>query len=297
MTTAAKPSPPVILLAEDDVGDQILTQEAFGVLKLPHELRIVSDGQEALEYLYHKGAYQQADKAPRPDLILLDLNMPRVNGQQVAAVVHADASLRDIPIVVLTISRREEDVVRAYSHGVTGYLGKALDFQHFVNAVRELEGLIKFVARFKAAPRGRRVTDRQLLRLARHKQQLAQRAERLFDHHMERIVEVFKAEGANEMTEHSGSPYPPEDPAREELVRLARKILEPPPARKTNDPDTSGASSPPAGQAEGSTGHQAASDVSSLYALARRLQELEEDDEATSLAARNRALERQRPKS
>lgn len=189
VTTTAKSPPAVVLLVEDDLGDQLLTQEAFRSLKVPYELRTVADGKEALEYLYHKGHYL-AEEAPRPDLILLDLNMPRVNGQQVASVLHADPQMRTIPVVVLTTSRRQEDVVRAYSHGVTSYLGKPLDFQHFVEAVQELEPLIKLILSLKNLSH-RRLTDRQVFRMARRMRQLERRAERLFNQYMDKMSQAL----------------------------------------------------------------------------------------------------------
>jgi CheY-like chemotaxis protein len=172
---------------EDDPGDQILTQEAFKALKVPHQLRIVSDGEQALEYLYHKGCYESAAKAPRPDLVLLDLNMPRVNGQQVAERIHADPDLRTIPIVVLTISQRQEDVLQAYAHGVTSYIGKSLDFSHFMADVQGLERLIKLLLAFKNLRSRIRVSNRQVCRLVRRKQQLQRRADLLFGQYMQRI--------------------------------------------------------------------------------------------------------------
>jgi CheY-like chemotaxis protein len=270
--TTTKRTPAVILLAEDDLGDQILTQEAFRTLKVPHELRVVSDGREALDYLYHKGGFESTAKAPRPDLILLDLNMPRVNGQQVAAVIHADPQLRTIPIVVMTTSRRQEDVLRAYSHGVTGYIGKPLDFQHFVAAVQDLEGLLKFILSLKNRPG--RVTNRQVFRLARRKQQLERRAEKIFNHYMEQVAAL--------MREAPGSPAAssrpaPEAETRQNLFRLAKKILEGhasesvPPA----DPAASQRNPTPAAVAmlQEDTG------AAGLYALARRLEDLQGDSD------------------
>ena len=153
MVTSAKScAPAVVLLVEDDPGDQILTQEAFKTLKVPHELRVVSDGKEALDYLYQRGAFE-SPAAPRPDLILLDLNMPRVNGQQVAERIHADPQLCQIPIIVLTTSRRQEDVLRAYGRGVTCFISKPLDFQQLLAIIGELERLIKLTVAIRSEER------------------------------------------------------------------------------------------------------------------------------------------------
>jgi two-component system response regulator len=190
VSTAMKSQPAVILLVEDDLGDQVLTQEAFKSFKTPYDLRIVPDGKEALDYLYRKGDYE-TEAAPEPDLILLDLNMPRVNGQQVAERVHADPRLRQIPIVVLTTSRREEDVVRLYGRGATTFITKPLDFKQFMATVRDLEYLIKFVAELKNLRDCARVTDAQIRKLTRRRQQLQRLTDGLFDQHMRQIEAIF----------------------------------------------------------------------------------------------------------
>ena len=180
MTATIRREPAVILLVEDEVGDQILTQEAFKSLKTPYELRIVPDGQEALDYLFREGSYAQSLPA-RPDLILLDLNMPRVNGQQVAERIRAYSRLRKIPIVVLTTSRRQEDVLRAYGRGVVSFIIKPLDFQQFMSTIQDLEYLVKFALAMKSLQERTRVTDRQIRRLARRRHQLERLADTMFD--------------------------------------------------------------------------------------------------------------------
>ncbi|HYM12425.1 MAG TPA: response regulator [Bryobacterales bacterium] len=248
MTVATKCRPAVVLLVEDDLGDQILTQEAFRGLKVPYELRIVPDGQEALDYVYRQGAYQEA---PPPDLILLDLNMPRLNGQQVAEQIHADPQLRQIPIVVLTTSRRQEDVLKAYGQGVTSFISKPLDFQHFITTVQELEYLIKFALEMKGLRDRTRVTDRQIRRLARRREQLAHRAEVLFNQHMKQIEAIVwerRAELSRESAASSLSPSSAEAATREALVELAHKILQGRPAHDRSEaPEPS---SEPAASAE-----------------------------------------------
>lgn len=253
MTSTAKRPPAVVLLVEDDLGDQILTQEAFRGLKVPCELRIVGDGKEALDYLYRRGSFESDCSAPRPDLILLDLNMPRVNGQQVAEQVHADPDLRGIPVVVLTTSQREEDVVRAYGRGVASFIRKPLDFKLFMAAVQQLEHLIKFVATLKSLRGRTRLTDRQIYRVLRHQQQLEHLVDTLFDHQINQIESFLARRG--------GEPDPPgvaESFTQESIVRLAQKILGAGPAEKallggpvTVESSGAGGQAGPAGPASG----------------------------------------------
>lgn len=127
-----------ILVVDDDPADQFLVQEAMRTANLNYDLRIVSDGDEAIEYLYHRGRYAESHRAPRPDLILLDLNMPRYSGRQVARAVKSDPTLRAIPIVVLTTSRLEQDVDDLYDMGVNSYIQKPVNFDEFTEALRDL---------------------------------------------------------------------------------------------------------------------------------------------------------------
>ena len=230
MTATTKRPPAIILLVEDDVGDQVLTQEAFRALNVPHELRIVSDGKEALDYLYHQGDYQSDATAPRPDLILLDLNMPRVNGQQVAEQIHTDPALKDIPVVVLTTSRRQEDVLRAYGRGVTSFISKPLDFKRFMAAVQDLESLIKFVTTLKSLRNRSRVTDRQIYRLQRRRRQLEHLTDMLFDHQMEQIKTILSQGGLEETPEPATSGG--SEVTRESLMRLGQKLLQGEPGKE-----------------------------------------------------------------
>ncbi len=128
----------IILLVEDDPGDQELTSRAFRNDALEVDLRIVSDGEEAMSYLLHRDEYACPDSAPMPDLILLDLNMPRMNGKQVLEQVSHEAELRRIPIVVLTTSQGEQDILESYDLGCNSFVTKPVDMDGFTKCIREL---------------------------------------------------------------------------------------------------------------------------------------------------------------
>ena len=130
-----KPRLAVILLAEDDPGDQELTRRALEEDVLRVDLRIVSDGEEALDYLFQRGPYRAA---PRPDLILLDLNMPKRNGREVLEVLKASPELCRIPVVVLTTSQQEADIIATYDLGCNSYVQKPVELDQFINVVRKL---------------------------------------------------------------------------------------------------------------------------------------------------------------
>ena len=125
-----------ILMVEDNPGDVRLTQEALKDAKILNTLRVVEDGAAALDYLYRRGDYAHA---PRPDLILLDLNLPKKNGREVLEDIKGDESLKLIPVVILTTSHAEEDVVRAYSLHANCYITKPVDFTQFAKIVRTIE--------------------------------------------------------------------------------------------------------------------------------------------------------------
>jgi CheY-like chemotaxis protein len=226
MATTTKITPAVVLLVEDDPGDQLLTREAFQSLQVPHELRVVSDGKEALDYLYRRGPYASAQEAPRPDLILLDLNMPRVTGQRVAEQIHSDPNLRGIPVVVLTTSQRHEDMLRAYGRGVTSFITKPLDFDRFIAAVRDLERLIKYVLAIKTVRRRARLSDRQIFRLLRRQRELEESSGTVFEQQMQQLEKVLAGCGEAPSEEDAGLAR------REEVARVAQKILEAAPARR-----------------------------------------------------------------
>ena len=124
-----------VLLVEDDPGDVLMTREAFEEY-LHNRLDVVSDGSEALSYLRREGAYADV---PRPDLILLALNLPRRDGREVLAEVKADADLRHIPVVVLTTSKAEEDVLRSYQLHANAYVTKPVDFDGFIEAIKQID--------------------------------------------------------------------------------------------------------------------------------------------------------------
>jgi CheY-like chemotaxis protein len=128
----------VILLAEDDPGDQELTRRALQHDIIRADLRVVSDGKEALDYLNRVGKYADPETSPRPDLLLLDLNMPRVNGRQVLERMKPDPDLGRIPVVVLTTSNQEQDVLRSYALGCNSFIQKPVEICRFVEVVRQL---------------------------------------------------------------------------------------------------------------------------------------------------------------
>jgi CheY-like chemotaxis protein len=125
-----------VLLVEDDDGDVLMTKEAFEHHKLRNKLHVVRDGEEALQFLRREGEYADA---PRPGLILLDLNLPRRDGRQVLAELKEDAELRVIPVVVLTTSEAEEDIVRSYSLHANAYVSKPVDFDRFIEVIRQID--------------------------------------------------------------------------------------------------------------------------------------------------------------
>ena len=125
-----------ILLVEDNPGDVRLTREALKEGKVRNNLSVVGDGVEALAFLHREGSYSSA---PRPDIILLDLNLPRKDGRQVLAEVKADPELRRIPIVVLTTSKAEEDILKTYELHANCFITKPVDFEHFIKVVQSIE--------------------------------------------------------------------------------------------------------------------------------------------------------------
>lgn len=125
-----------VLLVEDDDGDVLMTQEAFEHHKIRNKLHIVRDGEEALQFLRREGEYADA---PRPGLILLDLNLPRRDGREVLAELKADAELRVIPVVVLTTSEAEEDILRSYTLHANAYVSKPVDFDRFIEVIRQID--------------------------------------------------------------------------------------------------------------------------------------------------------------
>jgi CheY-like chemotaxis protein len=125
-----------ILLVEDNEDDIILIKDAFAEAKFLALLSGVNDGEEALAYLRQEPPYQHV---VQPGLILLDINMPKMNGFELLDILKKDPSLNSMPVVMLTTSKREEDVVRSYAGGAVSYISKPIDFSHFVKIVREFE--------------------------------------------------------------------------------------------------------------------------------------------------------------
>jgi two-component system, response regulator len=136
MTELSRPI--TILIAEDDEEDRMLIQEAFDESRLANEIRFVEDGEDLMDYLHQRGKFRAPGSAPRPGLILLDLNMPRKDGREALKEIKADPSLRRIPIVALTTSKAEEDVFRTYDLGVNSFISKPVKFTDLTQVVRTL---------------------------------------------------------------------------------------------------------------------------------------------------------------
>ena len=130
--------PITILMADDDADDRLMAQEALEEARLANELRFVTDGEELLAYLHRRGPYAAAGAAPQPGLILLDLNMPKKDGRQALKELKADPALRHIPVVVLTTSKAEEDILRTYDLGVNSFITKPVMFESLVDIMKTL---------------------------------------------------------------------------------------------------------------------------------------------------------------
>jgi len=124
-----------ILLADDDEEDRAMTVDALRQKRVANEIRCVADGQELVDYLFRRGEYTDADDAPLPGLILLDLNMPKKDGREALVEMKSDPILRSIPVVVLTTSSSEEDIVRTYDLGVNSFISKPVTFSGLVQAM------------------------------------------------------------------------------------------------------------------------------------------------------------------
>lgn len=124
-----------ILLIEDDEDDVSLTQRAFIKGRILNKLYVVRDGEEAMEFLEHRGRYSDPDDAPRPGIILLDLNMPKMDGREVLQKIKSSENLRVIPVIVLTTSERDEDILESYENGANTFITKPVEFGKFVETV------------------------------------------------------------------------------------------------------------------------------------------------------------------
>jgi CheY-like chemotaxis protein len=133
-----------VLLVEDDPGDVLMTKEAFEHYKLRNVLHVVTDGEQALQFLRRTGGYADA---PRPGLILLDLNLPRLDGLEVLAELKADPVLKVIPVVILTTSQAQQDVLRSYALHANAYVSKPVDFETFMEAIRQIDSFFVTVVK------------------------------------------------------------------------------------------------------------------------------------------------------
>ncbi|MFJ2741790.1 response regulator [Streptomyces sp. NPDC087440] len=145
-----RPATPIeVLLVEDDPGDELMTREAFADNKIHNTLHVVRDGQEAFDFLYREGAHTDA---VRPDLILLDLNLPKYDGKQVLERIKKDDELAHIPVVVLTTSAAEEDILRSYKLHANAYVTKPVDLEQFITAVRQIDDFFVSVVKLPPKP-------------------------------------------------------------------------------------------------------------------------------------------------
>jgi two-component system response regulator len=127
-----------ILMAEDDADDRQLTKEAFEESRVANDLHFVENGVELLDYLKRQGKYSNPEKSPRPGLILLDLNMPKKDGREALEEIKADPALQRIPVVVLTTSKQEEDILRSYELHANSYITKPVTFEALVKVVKAI---------------------------------------------------------------------------------------------------------------------------------------------------------------
>lgn len=133
-----KSKPVTILIAEDDPDDRMLLSDAFLESRVSNEIHFVEDGEQLLAYLRREGQYADPEKAPFPGMILLDLNMPKMDGREALAIIKADPALQRIPVVVLTTSKAEADIVRTYGLGVSSFIAKPVTFEGLVEVVQAI---------------------------------------------------------------------------------------------------------------------------------------------------------------
>ena len=144
MSDPSRPEPIEVLLVEDDPGDVLMTQEAFADYKIANRLTVVNNGEDAIAYMRKQGRYADV---PTPDLVLLDLNLPRRDGREVLREIKEDPELRSVPVVVLTTSEANEDVLASYLLHANAYVRKPVDFDQFVSAVRAIDDFFITVVR------------------------------------------------------------------------------------------------------------------------------------------------------
>lgn len=136
--TPTNARPITILIAEDDADDRLLTRRALDMSRVVNDLRFVEDGEELMEYLLHTGRYADPVSAPRPGIVLLDLNMPRKDGREALREIKGHPELRHIPVVVMTTSKAEEDVLKSYDVGANSYVVKPVTFERLVDLMKTL---------------------------------------------------------------------------------------------------------------------------------------------------------------
>lgn len=130
--------PIVFLMADDDPDDRMLTKEAMSESRVLNDLRFVEDGEELLQYLNRQGKYADPENSPRPSVILLDLNMPKKDGREALKEIKADPNLRRIPIIIMTTSQSEEDILRSYDLGASSYITKPVTFDGLIELMKTL---------------------------------------------------------------------------------------------------------------------------------------------------------------
>jgi len=144
--TTKNGQPIVILMADDDADDRMLTKDALEESRVLNELRFVQDGEELMDYLHRRGKYADAESAPKPGLILLDLNMPKKDGREALKEIKSDPNLRRIPVVIMTTSKAEEDIFRSYDFGASSFITKPVTFDRLVDLMKAIgEYWVEFV--------------------------------------------------------------------------------------------------------------------------------------------------------
>jgi CheY-like chemotaxis protein len=146
MMTTKNGQPIVILMADDDADDRMLTRDALEESRVLNEMRFVEDGEELMDYLHRRGKYADAESSPKPGLILLDLNMPKKDGREALKEIKSDPNLRRIPVVIMTTSKAEEDIFRSYDFGASSFITKPVTFDRLVDLMKAIgEYWVEFV--------------------------------------------------------------------------------------------------------------------------------------------------------
>lgn len=144
--TTKNGQPIVILMADDDADDRMLTRDALDESRVLNELRFVEDGEALMDYLHRRGQYSDPESSPKPGLILLDLNMPKKDGREALKEIKADPNLRRIPVVIMTTSKAEEDIFRSYDFGASSFITKPVTFDRLVDLMKAIgEYWVEFV--------------------------------------------------------------------------------------------------------------------------------------------------------